>query len=62
MIRKNICSSDSYIDFTVGTDATVLVQSWQMLESNGEIVGGSYPNRFLGVTNRSDDESVNLIK
>ena len=62
MTRKNICSLDSYIYFTVGFDATVMVKSWQLLESYGAIVGGSYPNRFLNVTNISDDENVNLIK
>ena len=49
MLRKTICSSDSYIGFTVGFDATVVVKSWKLLESYGSIIGVSYPNHFLGV-------------
>ena len=62
MLRKTLCSSYSYIDFTVGVDATVVVKSRQPIESYGEIFGGSYPNNYLDVTKISYDESVNLIK
>ena len=40
MLIKTICSSDSYIAFTVGVDATGVVKSWQLLESCGAIVDG----------------------
>ena len=62
MLRKTISSSDSYIPFTVGVDATVVVKSWQILESYKEIFDGSYPINFLDVTRISHDEIVNLIK
>ena len=46
MLRGTLFSSNSYIDFKVGVDATVVRKSWQILESYGEIVGWSYPNLF----------------
>ena len=61
MLKKFLCYSDSYIVFTVGVDATVVVKSWKLLESYGKMIVVSYLNHFLGVTKISDDESVNLI-
>ena len=62
ILRKTLYSSDGYIGFTFGNDATVVLKSWQPLEVYWSIVGGSYPNHFLGVTKISHDESVNLMK
>ena len=62
----NICkatgSTYTPIDFTVVVDATVVVKSWQILQSHGAFVDGEYPNHFWDIKNKSDEETVALMK
>eukprot|EP00957_Ditylum_brightwellii_P132105 10071942-Ditylum_brightwellii.AAC.1 len=55
-------SSSTPMAFTVGIDATIVVKSWQLLQSHGAIVGGVQLNHFLDVTGKSDKENVDLMK
>ena len=54
--------SDSHIVFTAGVGATSVIKSWQLLEIHGEMVGGSYPNHFTDITDKSDEDTVELVK
>ena len=40
----------------------VVMKSWQLFQSHGDIVGGAYPNYFLDIKNKSDEETVALMK
>ena len=50
------------ISFTFGVDTMVVVKSLQILQIHGGIVGRSYPNNFLDIKNKSDEETVALMK
>ena len=52
-ICKAMGSTSTPIYFTVGVDDTVVVKSWQLLQSHVSIVGGAYPNQFLFIKNKS---------
>ena len=62
LIRESMDYSDSHIVFTAGVGATVVVKSWQLLEIHGEMVGASYPNHFMDITDKSDEDTVELVK
>eukprot|EP00957_Ditylum_brightwellii_P008136 616905-Ditylum_brightwellii.AAC.2 len=55
-------SSYTPITFTTGIDATIVVKSWQFLQSHGDIVGGLYPNQFLDVKGKLDQETFEMMK
>ena len=40
----------------------VVVKSWKLLYIHGAIVGEAYPNHFFSIKNKSDEETVALIK
>ena len=61
-ILKATGSTSNPIAFTVGVDAMVVVKSRQLLQSHGDIVGGAYPNHFLDIKNKSDEETIVLMK
>ena len=61
-MHKEMGSTYTPIDFTVVVDATVVVKSWQILQSHGAFVGGEYPNHFWDIKNKSDEETVALMK
>eukprot|EP00957_Ditylum_brightwellii_P192614 14665024-Ditylum_brightwellii.AAC.1 len=61
-VHQAMGSSSTPIAFTAGIDATIVVKSWQLLQSHGAIVGGVYPNHFLDVSGKSDKEAVELMK
>eukprot|EP00957_Ditylum_brightwellii_P158964 12099518-Ditylum_brightwellii.AAC.1 len=55
-------SSSTPIGFTAGTNATIVVKSWELLQGHGDIVGDVYPNHFLDVKGKSDKKTVKLMK
>lgn len=61
-LRESMGQSSGPIAFTVGVDAIVVVKSWQKLPRHGTIVGASYPNHFLLIGGKSDEEIVALLK
>ena len=61
-ICKETGSTSTPIDFAVGVDAKVVVKSWNILQSHGSIVGGEYPNHCWDIKNKSDEETVALMK
>ena len=61
-ILKATGSTSNPIAFTVGVDAMVVVKSRQLLQSHGDIVGGAYPNHLLDIKNKSDEETIVLMK
>eukprot|EP00957_Ditylum_brightwellii_P067024 5087750-Ditylum_brightwellii.AAC.1 len=42
--------------------STIVVKSWQLLQSNEAIVGDMYPNHFLDIKRKSDEETAELTK
>ena len=61
-MHKEMGSTYTPIDFTVGVDDTVVVKSRKLLHSHGDIVGGAYPNKILDIKNKSDEETISLMK
>ena len=52
---------DRCISFSVGVDATVVAKSWQLSSKHQAILGGGYPNHFLCIKNKDDEEIHQLL-
>ena len=50
------------VAFTVGVDATCLVQSFQVAPNLGVIVGGAYPNHYIALGDGGHEEMKELLK
>ena len=50
------------IAFTIGIDATKLVQCWQFSTTHCALVGGAYPNHMRSLEGLSKDEVEKLIQ
>ena len=61
-IRSSIGNDSMHIAFTVGFDATCLVQGWKLSASHGAIVGGVIPNHFISVGERIPEQVKELLK
>ena len=60
-VQKSMGTSKP-VSFTVGVDATVVVNSRELLQSYRSIVGGNLPNHFFDVKGKSDEEIFVMMK
>ena len=62
MIREAIGCLEIHHAFKSGADTTVAVILCQLLQSHREIFGRSYPIHFIDITEKSDEDNVELMK
>jgi hypothetical protein len=59
----HLCDDTSKrVAFTLGLDATVVVQGFQLLLSEGVVVGGAYPKHKLDVSDLDNDQMKKFLK
>ena len=61
-VRTKSNDSNMRISFSVGIDATALVKCYQLMSHHEAIVGGAYPNHFISVKDRNEEEIATILK
>ena len=61
-IQKRQGGSSMRVAFSVGIDATVVVKGHQLLQSEGLVGGGAYPNHSMNVSELDKDGLKTFLK